>query len=114
MKSTASGPAIIRRHYVVIVHHSGRGGREMRGTSRREDVAFWIIRLEEKRDITEQRAGARFISVFTKQRNTPEEVPAYEWIIQPVEGTDEIIISAEEAGSTDVVLQWIRDNLPDW
>jgi hypothetical protein len=96
---------------VIIIHHAGRGGREMRGTSRREDVAFWIIRLEEKPDITECRAGARFISVFTKQRNTPGEVPAYEWSIQPVEGTDQIRISFKEAASADIVLELIRDGL---
>jgi RecA-family ATPase len=40
----------LRRHRiaVVLVHHSGRN-KEMRGTSRREDAAFWVIRLDRSR-----------------------------------------------------------------
>ena len=30
---------------VLIVHHAGRNG-QMRGTSRREDAAFWVLKLE--------------------------------------------------------------------
>ena len=39
----------LRRHRiaVVFVHHSGRNKETMRGTSRREDAAFWVIRLDE-------------------------------------------------------------------
>ena len=46
----------LRRHRisVVVVHHSGRN-KEMRGTSRREDAAFWVIRLDEIEG--EQRRG---------------------------------------------------------
>ena len=35
-----------RKIAVILVHHAGRSG-EMRGTSRREDSVFWIIKLEE-------------------------------------------------------------------
>ncbi len=31
---------------VVIVAHAGRSGQNMRGTSRREDAAFWVLKLE--------------------------------------------------------------------
>jgi RecA-family ATPase len=34
---------------VLLVHHAGRSG-EMRGTSRREDSVFWILKLEEQID----------------------------------------------------------------
>jgi putative DNA primase/helicase len=96
---------------VVIVHHAGRSGKEMRGTSRREDVAFWIVRLEEKADAAEKRYGARFVSVFTKQRNCPAEVPAYAWHIKPSENDGSIIVEWEEAAAEDVVLEWIKDGL---
>jgi AAA domain-containing protein len=96
---------------VVIVHHAGRSGKEMRGTSRREDVAFWIVRLEEKADAAEKRHGARFVSIFTKQRNCPAEVPAYDWHIKPLENDGSIIVEWEEAVAEDVVLEWIKDGL---
>jgi putative DNA primase/helicase len=96
---------------VIIVHHSGRSGQTMRGTSRREDSAFWIIRLEEKADMADKRYGARFLSIFTKQRNTPEEIPGYEWSFQPDSNTGCIQVQFKEAAALDVVLQWIRDGL---
>ena len=42
----------LRRHNiaVMIVHHAGRGGTHMRGASRREDSAVWVIRLEDAID----------------------------------------------------------------
>ena len=56
---------------VVLVHHAGRNG-EMRGTSKREDDVFWIIRLDEASK--DQRNGAQFLSRFTKDRNFKPEV----------------------------------------
>ena len=51
---------------VVIIHHAGRNG-QMRGTSRREDAAHWILSLV---DATENdSAGAVFKSTFAKNRN---------------------------------------------
>ena len=61
---------------VVMVHHAGRNG-AMRGTSRREDAAFWVVSLTGE-GATE--SGARFTSAFTKRsRNTPHAVPAMTW-----------------------------------
>lgn len=71
----------LRRHRiaVVIVHHAGRNG-EMRGTSRREDAANWIIRLTDPKNIAEAKQGARFVSTFEKNRNsTDRETPPFEW-----------------------------------
>ena len=68
---------------VVIVHHSGRSG-QMRGTSRREDNVFWIVSIDDTRKESEEECGAQFITRFTKQsRNTPEEIPPYEWHFEP-------------------------------
>ena len=71
----------LRRHRiaVVLVHHSGRNKENMRGTSRREDAAFWVIRLDEIQG--EHREGARFLSRFTKDRNSENEQAALEWSI---------------------------------
>lgn len=71
---------------VIFVHHAGRNG-AMRGTSRREDAAFWVIQLSEAREVGEERQGARFISKFTKNRNTTDEqVPHLEWDFREIEG----------------------------
>jgi hypothetical protein len=52
----------------------------IRGTSRREDAAFWIINLSELRDAGEPQQGARFIAKFVKCRNATEaECPPLEW-----------------------------------
>jgi putative DNA primase/helicase len=48
-----------RRIAVLIVHHASRTG-TMRGTSKREDAAFWVIRVEEIKDRQERDQGARF------------------------------------------------------
>lgn len=71
----------LRRHRIAVVFiaHSGRNG-FMRGTSRREDAAFWIINLSELKDSGDDRAGARFAAKFVKNRNTSDaDCPPLEW-----------------------------------
>ncbi|HEV2452686.1 MAG TPA: AAA family ATPase, partial [Verrucomicrobiae bacterium] len=64
---------------VIFIVHAGRNG-IMRGTSRREDSAFWIINLTEPKDPIENQHGARFVTRFVKNRNSTElECPALEW-----------------------------------
>ena len=99
----------LRRHRiaVVIVAHAGRNG-AMRGTSRREDHAFWIIRLDEIEK--EGRDGARFLSRFTKDRNSQSEQPATQWSFTTApDGRVEVTTAA--ASTMDVFRQWIVDGL---
>ncbi|HEX3625500.1 MAG TPA: AAA family ATPase [Verrucomicrobiae bacterium] len=64
---------------VVFIVHAGRNG-AMRGSSRREDSAFWIMSLAEPRDPVENQHGAKFVTRFIKNRNATEaETPALEW-----------------------------------
>ncbi len=64
---------------VIFIVHAGRNG-IMRGTSRREDAAFWIVNLSEPKDPIENQHGAKFIARFAKNRNaTDAECPALEW-----------------------------------
>jgi hypothetical protein len=58
-----------RRIAVLIVHHAGRDPDHMRGTSRREDDAFWVISVKEITDREPGTRGARFETEFTKWRN---------------------------------------------
>ena len=103
----------LRRHRiaVMIVAHSGRDGKNMRGTSRREDAAFTVIRLDEVSDKgAERKHGARFISRFTKDRNSKVEQPAIEWSFQT--GDDgKVSIATKEADGIAVLLQWVADGL---
>ena len=102
----------LRRHRiaVLIVAHAGRNG-NMRGTSRREDAAFTVIRLDEVSDKgSERKHGARFISRFTKDRNSKIEQPAIEWSFQTA--PDGIVtITTKEADGIAVLVQWVADGL---
>ncbi|MDQ3314335.1 MAG: AAA family ATPase [Verrucomicrobiota bacterium] len=65
---------------VVIVAHAGRNG-EMRGTSRREDQAFWILKVTEA-DTAPNFKGLKFRTQFTKNRNAVNlECPPLEWTL---------------------------------
>ena len=95
---------------VVIVAHSGRNG-NMRGTSRREDAAFFVIRLDEVADKgANLKEGAKFIARFTKDRNSQTEQPAIEWTFQT--GQDgKTSITTKEADGMAVLVEWVRDGL---
>jgi putative DNA primase/helicase len=101
----------LRRHRiaVVIVAHAGRNGL-MRGTSRREDAAFSVIRLDEAQDAGTLKDGARFISRFTKDRNSRTEQPPIEWTFTT--GADgKVSISTKQADGLAVLVEWVRDGL---
>jgi AAA domain len=64
---------------VVFIAHAGRNG-FMRGTSRREDAAFWVIQLTAAQNAGEIQNGAKFVARFVKNRNATEaECPPLEW-----------------------------------
>ncbi|HVF73330.1 MAG TPA: AAA family ATPase [Chthoniobacterales bacterium] len=104
-----------RRHKiaVIMVHHAGRNG-EARGTSKREDAAFWVIALDDAKGRTDDKRGARFISRFTKpSRNTIEEIAAYEWHVTTPPGGHQIEVTHKPAQSLDVFRQLIEDGVTD-
>jgi putative DNA primase/helicase len=95
---------------VILVHHAGRNG-EMRGTSKREDAAFWVLRLDA---VDEDKAGTdkqtRFISRFTKERNSGKPQAPLEWTFQT--GPDGLTtISHKVADRLATLRQWIEDGL---
>ena len=100
----------LRRHRiaVVLVHHSGRNKETMRGTSRREDAAFWVIRLDEVHE--ERREGACFRSQFTKDRNSRVEQTALEWHFGTT-ASGRTQVDATIASSIEIFRQWIVDGL---
>lgn len=71
---------------VVLVAHAGRNG-NIRGTSRREDMAHWILSLDEV-DICDEADGVhQFKTKFTKCRNVPlSDTPSLLWTMTPDDG----------------------------
>ena len=97
---------------VVIIHHAGRNGAHMRGASRREDAAAWVLRLDDALDVATVKRGAKFVSLFTKpSRHTPAEVASYEWEFSPDKATGRCDVTFREASGLEVFLQWLRDGL---
>lgn len=100
-----------RRHgiAVIVVHHAGRNG-QMRGASRREDPAFWVIRLDDSKDRTSTTDGARFVSTFTKNRNARQWPDPVDWhVASDANGAFEIRTAA--ADNRTLVLQAIREGI---
>lgn len=102
-----------RRHKiaVILIHHAGRSG-ELRGTSKREDAAFWIISLDDAKRHADDKRGARFISRFTKpSRNTQDEIPCLEWHVVTDSVTGEVTVGYKPAQTMDVFLGLIEDGV---
>ena len=67
---------------VIIAAHAGRNG-EMRGTSKREDHAFWVMKVT-KVEVGDGERATRFRTNFTKSRNCPlSDCPPIEWTLRP-------------------------------
>jgi hypothetical protein len=100
----------LRRHGVSVVwiHHSGRDPKNMRGHTKREDPAFWVIRLEAA-DEEETRIGARFVTHFTKNRNAPNTPAHYEWSFTPNGITT--LVAFKEATTAQLFRRAVEDGL---
>lgn len=84
-----------RKITVLFVHHAGRQG-FMRGSSKREDAASWIIELRDAKE--EGQAGARFVTHFAKpSRNTAESIPDLLWHFTSESDSDRTTIHCELA-----------------
>jgi len=98
-----------RRIAVLIIHHSSKAG-TMRGTYRREDAAFWVIRVDPIKDRGPSDQGARFQTTFEKQRNSPNQEWTRKWTFQtdPHAG---VSMSCEEISFDHKVLDLIEAGL---
>lgn len=95
-----------RKITVLIVHHAGRNG-EMRGASRREDMAHWIISLKDDSGDGEQKA---WLTHFKKCRNCQaSEAPSLRWIIET--NNDRLTYQCERHSGPEAMLALIRDGI---
>jgi hypothetical protein len=100
-----------RKITVIMVHHAGREG-FMRGHSKREDAASWIIELRDAKE--EGQEGARFISHFAKpSRNTGRAIPDLLWhfTTDPEKGRTEIHCEPAEESEYGTMLRHIADGV---
>lgn len=96
---------------VVFIAHAGRNG-FMRGTSRREDAAFWIIQLAEAKDATEIQTGAKFVARFVKNRNATEtECPPLEWSFRLEASEARAHVSWKKLSTSQLFRQCLEDGL---
>lgn len=96
-----------RKITVILVHHAGRNG-EMRGASRREDMAHSIISLT---DATADGGPKRLRTHFTKNRNCrpSDEALALIWTLADV--GDGICVNCETHSGPDVMLENIKEGV---
>ncbi len=97
-----------KRIAVLIIHHAGVNGR-MRGASRREDAAFWVIKVEEIKNRSRDEVGARFGTEFEKNRNHCSSEWGREWSFLMVDGI--LTIGCKELSFDAQVLRKIQDGL---
>jgi putative DNA primase/helicase len=97
----------LRRNHVavVIIAHAGRNG-SMRGTSKREDCAFWQICLDR---LDNGGDGASFVSRFTKNRNALQDPPPNKWRFQTI--GQRTTVTWEKADPLQLLRAWISDGL---
>jgi putative DNA primase/helicase len=95
---------------VIIVAHAGRNG-FMRGTSRREDSAFWILKLTPTGDDkTGGERQATFISHFDKERNSGKAQQPIEWTFE-TDASGIVKVTHKIADTLTVFRQWVEVGL---
>lgn len=92
---------------VIFIHHAGREG-FLRGHSKREDPANWIMQLKlPKNDPDHEVQGASFISSFQKYRNAPERPTDLLWNFSPINNGSDIVVQFEECNQFDLFLDLV-------
>lgn len=95
-----------RKITVLIVHHAGRNG-QMRGASRREDMAHWIISLK---DDSGDGAMKSWVTHFQKCRNCQAtEAPSLRWTIKT--NDESLTYTCEKHSGPEAMFALIRDGV---
>ena len=67
---------------IIIIHHAGTNETRMRGATKREDAAHWVIRLDASVN-GDAEEGAQFCTSFTKCRNCAKRPEPIEFLFKP-------------------------------
>jgi len=103
----------LRRAHVTVIFiaHAGRNN-QMRGHSKREDPAFWIIRLDAPLDMPEGTVGAQFITRFTKWRSAVKKPPSYQRNYTPAGNNNEdVCVEFKTANAIDIFRQLVESGV---
>ncbi len=96
---------------VVFIHHAGREG-YLRGHSKREDPASWIIHLRPtKNDPENEIEGAHFISSFQKYRNCQKRPDDIEWNFLPLSDDTQMVVRFEQSNPMDMFLEMVKNGV---
>lgn len=97
-----------RKITVIIIHHAGRNGL-MRGASRREDHADWVLSLKD--DTKDDEAhGKGIVSTFTKARGcAPNATLPLRWTLDVAEG--KLTHTCQRFAGIDALLAVIREGI---
>lgn len=94
---------------VIIIHHASRAG-QMRGSSKREDSAAWIIKVESVVGRDSESTGAHFATTFTKQRSGEHPEGVREWTFK-TNGDGNVEIGCVEKNFDEQVYSLIKDGI---
>jgi putative DNA primase/helicase len=99
-----------RRITTLIVLHSGWTDDHARGTSRREDDAFWVVQVKQSLDQNPGEPGCKFETNFTKWRNLDAKPNTRIWhVVTEPDGS--VTYNCDELSFDEKVLNLIRDGL---
>jgi biotin operon repressor len=95
---------------VIILHHTNKSGEAMRGTSRREDQADFIIRIRAHREGANEKGVLRLKTEFTKSRNCQSSDLHDEivWSFRMGEAGQKAVVEYAHYGKECQVLQLIK------
>ncbi|MGD9746471.1 MAG: AAA family ATPase [Verrucomicrobiales bacterium] len=95
-----------RRISVVVIHHAGRNG-NMRGGSRREDMAHWILSLKDDSGDEDVKS---FVTQFVKCRNcSTKSAPPLRWTISTQNG--QLTLDCAKHSGSEAMLELIRQGV---
>jgi putative DNA primase/helicase len=96
---------------VLLVHHAGKNGTQ-RGTSRREDLLDYVIKLQPPED-AKPTDGARFTVTFEKNRHYygPEIQPFEAKLVVNEQGKSTWVMQDIEAGKRATIAQMLEDGM---
>ena len=96
---------------VILVLHAGKNNTSSRGTSRREDHAGWVIKLDKvANEAGDGGDGARFVSRFEKNRNSQTDPLDIEWHFKTDEA-GKVIVGHKACDPYETLIDWVRNGL---